>query len=83
MLYLVGKQIYKLKLPAKWRIYDVFQMLLLEQDSTKKKLMNKFAEMLKFEPGDNKEYNVKAIQNSAIYIKKVNGHLLGLYYLVV
>ena len=36
VLYLVGKQAYKLELPKKWRIHDVFYMSLLEQDTTKK-----------------------------------------------
>ena len=30
VLYLVGKQVYKLELPQKWRIYDVFHVSLLE-----------------------------------------------------
>ena len=30
VLHLIGKQAYKLKLPKKWRIYDIFHMLLLE-----------------------------------------------------
>ena len=36
VLYPVGKQVYKLKLPKKWRIHDVLHVLLLEQDITKK-----------------------------------------------
>ena len=38
--------------------------------------------MPKFNKGNDKEYKVKAIQNSAVYTKKANGHLLGLYYLI-
>ena len=39
--------------------------------------------MLEFEPGDDdKEYEVEAIQESAVYAKKADGHLPGLYYLV-
>ena len=30
VLYLIGKQAYKLKLPRKWRIYDIFYMSILE-----------------------------------------------------
>ena len=30
VLYLVGKQVYKLELAKNWRIYDVFHMSLLE-----------------------------------------------------
>ena len=35
-----------------------------------------------FDVGNNKEYEVKAIIDSAVYTKKAEGHLLGLYYLV-
>ena len=46
--------------------------------------MNKFAEVpeFEFEPGDDKEYELEAIQDSAVYVKEADGHLLGLYYLV-
>ena len=40
VLYPVGKQAYKLELPKKWRIYDVFHVSLLEQDTTKKGQVN-------------------------------------------
>ena len=42
--------------------------------------MSKFAEVLKFEfeLGDNKEYKIEIIQDSAIYAKEVDGHLIGL-----
>ena len=33
--------------------------------------------------GNNKEYEVEAIQDNAVYAKKKNGYLLKLYYLVV
>ena len=36
VLHPVGKQAYKLELPKKWRIHDVFYVLLLEQNITKK-----------------------------------------------
>ena len=36
-----------------------------------------------FDKGDDKEYKVEAIQDSIVYIKEVDGHLPGLYYLVV
>ena len=35
-----------------------------------------------FDAGDNKEYEVKAIINSAVYAKEAERHLLGLYYLL-
>lgn len=37
---------------------------------------------LKFEVGDNKEYKVESIKDSIIYVRELDGHLLGLYYLL-
>ena len=81
VLHAVGKQAYKLKLPKKWRIHNVFHMSLLEQDTTKKERVKKIPEL---DVGnDSKEYEVEAIWNSAVYaIESESGHLLGLYYLV-
>ena len=45
--------------------------------------MNEFVEILEFKMGDDKKYKVEAIQNSAVYAKKADGHLPRLYYLVV
>ena len=39
--------------------------------------------MPEFKAGNDKEYKVEVIQDSAIYAKKADGYLLGLYYLVV
>ena len=36
-----------------------------------------------FEIGNNKEYKIEGIQNSAVYAKKSVGKLSGLYYLVL
>ena len=52
-------------------------MSLLEQDTTRKK--REFS-LPKFELGNNKEYKVEAIKDSAVYIKEANKHSLGLYY---
>ena len=40
ILYPVGKQAYKLNLPTKWKIHNVFYVSLLEQDITRKGRMN-------------------------------------------
>ena len=82
MLYLVSKQAYKLKLPKKWRIHNVFHVSLLEQNTTKKGQMNDTQLDFKFEAGDNKEYEVDGIRNSAFYARKSARQLPKLYYLV-
>ena len=54
-------------------------MSLLEQDITKKRREFLVSE---FKLGNNKEYKIEAIQDSAVYAKEADGHLPGLYYLV-
>ena len=54
-------------------------MSLLEQDTTRKR--REFS-VLEFEPGNDKEYEVEAIRDSAVYAKEADGHLPGLYYLI-
>ena len=81
VLHPVGKQGYKLELSRNRRIHDVFHVSLLEQDSTKKGQINEFS-VPEFEPGDDKEYEIEAIRDSAVYAKEADGHLPGLYYLV-
>ena len=59
-------------------------MSLLKQDTTRKWRINElFPEPEpEFDVGNNKEYEVKAIIDSAVYAKEAEGHLPGLYYLV-
>ena len=55
-------------------------MLLLEQDTTRKERVEKVPEL---DAGDNsEEYKVEAIWDSAVYMRELEGHLPGLYYLV-
>ena len=85
VLHHVGKQAYKLELPRKWRIHNVFYVSLLEQDITKKKQVDKEVRQMEFDLGNNDsgEYKVEAIWDSTVYAKELeSGHLLGLYYLV-
>ena len=58
-------------------------MLLLKKNIIKKKQIDK-NDIIKLDIDNNnsRKYKVKAIYNSAVYIKKLAGHLLGLYYLV-
>ena len=83
VLHSVGKQAYKLELPKKWRIHDVFHMTLLEQDTTRKGRVDENATELDAGDNDSGEYEVEAIRDSAVYARESeSGHLLGLYYLV-
>ncbi len=80
---------YKLKLLTKWNIHDVFYRSLLEQDITKKELINNALpepeKDLKFAFGDNREYEVKAIIDSVVYGQQANSsdQMPALYYLVL
>ena len=85
VLHLVGKQAYKLELPRKWRIHDVFYVSLLEQDTTRKGRVDEEVRQMEFDAGDDEsgEYEVEAIRDSAVYARESkSGHLPGLYYLV-
>ena len=82
LLHPIGKQAYKLELSRNERIHDVFYVSLLEQYIIRKGRMNEFSAP-EFELGDDKKYKVEAIQESIVYVKEANGHLLGLYYLVI
>ena len=85
MLHLVDKQAYKIELPRKWRIYDVFHMSLLEQDITRKGWVDEMTSRPEFENGDNnEEYKVEAICDSKVYARELDSghHLPGLYYLI-
>ena len=57
----------------------MFSVSLLKQDIIKKRQEFSVPE---FEPINNKEYKVEPIQDSVVYAKEIDGHLLGLYYLV-
>ena len=84
MLHLVRYQAYKLKLPKKWKIHNVFHVLLLEQDTIKNKQVEENVTQLELKADDNAKYKIETIWNYAIYAKKLKaGHLLKLYYLIL
>ena len=59
-------------------------MSLLEQDTTKKKRVDKQVKELEFGAGNSEEYKIEAIWDSAVFASESeSGQLLGLYYLVV
>ena len=58
-------------------------MSLLEQNTTKKGRVDEKATELDFDDGDDEEYEVDVIPDSAVYAKESEpGHLPGLYYWV-
>ncbi len=70
-----------------WKIHDVFHMLLLEQETTTKRRVDKALpeseKDLEFDAGGSKEYKVKAMINSAVYGQQANNDQIpGLYYLI-
>ncbi len=76
VLHPIDKQAYKIKLLNKWRIYNVFHVLLLERDNIRKGQVKTAIELDK---GNSKEYEFEAICDSAVYVSKLEGHLLSLY----
>ena len=77
VLHPVAKQVYKLELPKKWRIHDVFYVSLLEQDATKKGRVDD-ENAAELDAGNNKsrEYKVEAIWDSKVYARESElGHL--------
>ena len=83
ILHPVDKQAYKFELPKKWKIYNIFHISLLEQDTTKKGQVNTTQLDFEFEAGNSEEYKVDGIWDNAVYARKSVGQLLGLYYRVL
>lgn len=80
----MDKQAYKMKLPRKLKIHNVFYMSLLEQNITKKRWVNNNNIMahLQLDKVESKEYEIKVICDNKLYANKWKSHLPGLYYLV-
>lgn len=62
VFHLVSKQTYKLKLTTKWRIHVIFYVLLLEQDITKIKQVDKYLE-LELNGSKDKKYEIEEFRN--------------------
>ena len=69
VLHPVDKQAYKLKLPKKYKIYNIFYVLLLEQNIIKEGQINNT--QLEFKASDNKEYKFESISDRAIDAKEL------------
>ena len=82
MLHPIGKQAYKLELAKKWRIYNIFHVSSLEQNTTKKGQVNDTQLNFEFEAGNDKKYEVNSIWDSAVYARESAKQLPRLYYLV-
>lgn len=61
MLYNVDKQTYKFKSPKKLKFYNIFYILLLKQDITRKKQVNRQVPELNINNNNSKEYKIEKI----------------------
>ena len=61
VLHLVEKQAYKLELPKRWRMHNVFHVSLLEQNNTRKKRVDKRVKKLELKASDSEEYKIESI----------------------
>ena len=80
----VGKEAYKLKLPAKWCIHPIFHVLLLEKDIIRRKAVDqKIANQLELKERKQPEQEVDSIIDSMVFVKEaIDSKPLGLYYLI-
>ena len=63
VLHLIGKESYKLELPKKWKIRDVFRMSLLELDTTQERADKNVAK-LEFDAGNSEEYKLEPFETA-------------------
>ena len=64
-------------------MHNVFQVSLLDQDTTKKEHVDKWVIELELKAGNSKQYKIEAISDSVVYTSELESdQLRGLYYLV-
>ena len=73
----MGKQTYKLKLPKKWKVHNMFYVSLLEQNITKKRKVSEKVAKLDTGNKNSKEYKMETIWDSVVYAREAKGHLSG------
>lgn len=87
MLHLVKLQAYKLELSKRQRLYDIFYILLLEQNTTTKRYIDETIIELEFDDSNDKDKSdkqeMKKICDGTVYDRKLEGYLPGYYYLVL
>lgn len=71
VFYLVDKQVYKLELFKKCKIHDILAVLLIAQDTFRKKQVDKNVGQIDFNAGNNhnEKYKIEAIKESAVDAK--------------
>lgn len=78
VLHTIKTRAYKLKLPKKCKIHNVFYISLLEQDTIRKEqIIEKVAEL---DASNSEEYEVEAIRNTEVNARKSEGHFLPVFY---
>lgn len=84
VIYQVGKQTYTLKLPTRQRIHDVFYILPLKQNITRREYVNELVELEpELHPGKNKEYEIETLKDYIVITSKTaRDQLPGLFYLI-
>ena len=62
-------------------IYNIFHILLLKKNTTKKEWIEK---VLKLDANNNsKKYKVEAIKDNAVYIKESKNYFPNFYYIII